>query len=437
MTARKLWMPLLVLLGAALGAYLLLATAPQVESVSAEKAIPMVRTLDVRPADVRMTVRSQGTVAPRTESNLVPEVSGTVVWVSPALVSGGFFSEGEPLLRIDERDHLAALARARAEVARAEGEAEHAAGELQRQRGLARSNANSPAQLSNALRAQRVAEASLEAARVSLEQAQRDLDRCELTAPFDGRVRSEQVDVGQFVARGTPIATLYATDFAEIRLPLADRQLAFLELPGMHEPRGSDAFGEGPAVRLYATFAGQEQTWTGHIVRTEGEIDAQSRMVHVVARVEDPYGTRARKAAAAEAVGAEPSASDAAEAVGAEPGASDAAEAVAVMDDDATFPLAVGLFVRAEIDGRWVEDVLVVPRPAMRDDDRLLVVDADDHLHLRAVDVLRIDRDEVLIRADLDAGDRVVVSPIQVVVEGMRVRPIDDSPIADAGTTRS
>lgn len=442
MNARKLWLPLLVLLGAALGAYLLLVTAPEVESVSPEKAIPMVRTLDVRPGDVRMTVRSQGTVVPRTESSLVPEVSGTVVWVSPSLVSGGFFSEGDPLLRIDDRDHLAALARAEADVARTEGEAEHAVGELRRQLGLSRSNANSPAQLSNARRAQRVAEATLEAARVSLEQAERDLARCELTAPFDGRVRSEQVDVGQFVARGTPVATLYATDFAEIRLPLADRQLAFLDLPGMHEPRAGDAFGPGPEVRLHATFAGQEQTWTGHIVRTEGEIDAQSRMVHVIARVEDPYGTRAaqaRAAVAAEALGTGETDSHAAAEAGArppEPGAGAPDEIVAA-PGGSSFPLAVGLFVRAEIDGRLAEDVLVVPRSAMRDDDRLLLVDQDDRLRLRAVDVLRIDRDEVLLRSDLSPGDRVVVSPMQVVVEGMRVQPIDDRPIAHGGAARS
>jgi len=440
----------LVLLAAAFGAYLLLVTAPEVESVSPEKAIPMVRTLDVRPGDVRMTVRSQGTVVPRTESSLVPEVSGTVVWVSPSLVSGGFFGQGDPLLRIDDRDHLAALARAEADVARAEGEAEHAAGELRRQLGLARSNANSPAQLSNARRAQRVAEATLEAARVSLEQAERDLARCELTAPFDGRVRSEQVDVGQFVARGAPVATLYATDFAEIRLPLADKQLAFLDLPGLHEPRASDAFGQGPAVRLHATFAGQEQSWAGHIVRTEGEIDAQSRMVHVIARVADPYGTRAAQTETAAAGPASaPSANGVAgdETAIATDGATGGEKAIAtdgVAPDEigaaaggSSFPLAVGLFVRAEIDGRLAENVLVVPRSAMRDDDRLLLVDQDDRLRLQPVDVLRIDRDEVLLRTDLSPGDRVVVSPMQVVVEGMRVRPIDDRPIAHRGAARS
>ena len=396
MNVRKILLPLGVLVVAALGAFALLATAPAVENVASVKPLTAVRALEVTPGDVPMVVRSQGTVAPRTESNLVPEVSGTVVWVSPALVSGGFFAKDEPLLRIDARDYEAAAARARAEVARAEGEAEHAAAELRRQEGLARSKANSPSQLSNARRAQRVAKASLEAARVSLEQAERDVVRTEVTAPFDGRVRDEQIDVGQFVSRGVAVATVYATDFAEIRLPIADPQLAYLDLPTM---RGDAEWSEGPVVTLRAHFAGAEHSWQGHVVRTEGEIDPESRMVHVVARVEDPYGI-------------------AGESVDEEEGSP--------TTRGAQVALAVGLFVRAEIEGPTAHDVIVVPRSAMRNGDRVLVVDVEDRLQRRPVEILRIDREEVVIRTALREGDRVVVSPIQVVVDGMQVQPILD-----------
>lgn len=389
MNRRKILMPVLVLLIASVGAIVLIATAPEVESVAATRHLPMVRTIDVRPGDIRMVVRSQGTVAPRTESELVPEVSGRVEWVSPALVSGGFFQLGEPLVRLDPRDYEAALGRARADVERAAGEAEHARAELRRQQGLARSNANSASQLSNAMRGERVANAALEAAKASLDQAERDLERTRIAAPFDGRVRTERVDVGQFVSRGVSIATLYATDYAEIRLPIADRQLAFLELPGIADPSDSE---QGPPVVLRARFAGADRVWTGRVVRTEGEIDAQSRMVHVVARIEDPYDT------------SEPDAG--------EPGATQKT------------PLAVGMFVRAEIEGLMASGVLVVPRAAMREGDRLLVVDGDDRIHHRPVEVLRIDRDEVLLRAELAADERIVVSRMQVVVDGMKVQPV-------------
>jgi hypothetical protein len=223
------------------------------------------------------------------------------------------------------------------------------------------------------------------------------------------------------------VARLYATDYAEIRLPLADKQLAFLDLPGIHSGGANAA--TGPRVVLHARFAGAERTWIGRVVRTEGEIDAQSRMVHVVARVADPYGVAVDREPARAAVpsGGGDREGDGRESADSAPSSPkraplpDALEQAATAEG-AAFPLAVGLFVKAEIEGRVAHDVLTVPRAAMRDGDRLLVVDRDSRLRERESEVLRIDRDEVLVRADIEPGDRVVVSPLQVVVDGMRVR---------------
>ncbi len=383
---QKLLLPLGVLLVALLGAAGLLATAPRVATTTPERLLPAVRVIRVEPGPVRLRVRSQGTVAPRTESDLIPEVSGPIVWISPALVSGGFFEQGEALLRIDRLDYEANAAMARAALARAESERQHADRNLERRERLSSQDISSTSQLDDARRAARVTEATLEEARVALQQAERNLDRTEVRAPFSGRVRSEHVDVGQFVSRGAVVATLYATDFVEVRLPIPDGELAYLSLPRW---RAGEAAGPGPKVRLRATFAGREHTWTGRVVRTEGEIDPKSRMVHVVARVEDPYQRTA---------------------------GADAADRP---------PLAIGLFVRAEIEGLLVKDVTIVPRSALRDDRQLMVVDGDDRLRLREVDVLRIDREDVLIRTRLRPGERVCVSPIEAVVEGMRVRPVE------------
>jgi RND family efflux transporter MFP subunit len=382
MTKDKWLAPMAVLLVALVGAVLLVATAPSVENVPPERALTTVRVVPAQPEDVRLWVRTQGTVAPRTESSLIPEVSGRVVWVAPSLASGGFFAEGDALLRVEAGDYEMAVSRARANVARAAGEAEHARSELERRETLSERQVASDSQLSEARRASRVGSATLSEARVALEQAERDLARTEVRAPFAGRVREERVDVGQFVSRGASVATLYATDVAEIRLPIADRQLAFLDFPGWR----SGSVDEGPEVTLRARFAGREHEWSGRVVRTEGEIDAKSRMVHVVARVDDPYG------------GPE-------------------------ADDRPAF--AVGLFVHAEIAGPLAENVIVLPREAMRNEDRILVVDADDRLRYRGVEVLRIDRDDVLIRADIAASERIVLSPLQVAVEGMKVRPLE------------
>jgi RND family efflux transporter MFP subunit len=383
---RKIGLALLVLAIAAVGAFVLVATAPSIENIPPERLLTAVRVMTALPQTTSLTVHSQGTVEPRSETELVPEVSGPVVWVSPSLVSGGFFEKDDPLLRLDPRDYEAAVARARAALARATGEAEHASSELKRQRGLSAKNVASSSQLSNASRASTVGQASVDEARVSLEQAERDLGRCEIRAPFEGRVRNEHVDLGQFVSRGQSVAMLYATDFAEIRLPIADTQLAFLDLPSF---RGDEI--DGPPVTLRANFAGAEREWGGRIVRTEGEIDPKSRMVHVIARVADPYGSSNSEVGMA-----------------------------------GQTPLVVGLFVRAEIEGRVAEDVIAVPRSAMRNDERILIVDADDRLRFRDVDVLRIQHDDVLIRMQLGPGERICVSPLQVVVDGMRVQPIEE-----------
>ena len=394
---RTVWVPILIGVLCLAGAFVIVATAPSVEYKEPERAIPTVRTIPAATGTHRHRVRTQGTVAPRSEADLVPEVSGRVVWVSPALAAGGYFEKGEPLLRLERRDFELAVKRQRAAVRRAESEYTFAAAELERRQGLSDAGVASPSQLSEKTRAAAVAESNLVDARAALEQAERDLARSELRAPFDGRVREEKVDVGQFVSRGNAMGRIYATDYVEIRLPIPDHQLAFLELP---DPRRVDdpASLAGPKVLLRATFAGRRHEWQGRIVRSEGEIDAKSRMVNVVARVEDPYG--------------------------------------AAGPPDRP-PLAVGLFVEAEIVGPEANDVIVVPRYARRGDSEILVVNARNELHSKPVEVLRIDRDDALVQGPLDEGERICVSPIQVVVEGMVVNAIEDPDQGASSTGRS
>ncbi len=390
----KVLLPIAALLASLIGAAIMVATSSPVEGRPSERQPRPVRVLEVKPTTVQLRVLSQGTVAPRTESELIPEVSGPVVWLSPALVSGGYFDADELLLRIDPRDYEAALERARAEVARAEGEYDHARKALKRRSGLASRGVVSPQALDDAERAERVTGAELRQERVALAEAERNLARTELRAPFAGRVRQERVDVGQFLSRGTSFATIYAIDFVEVRLPVPDNQLAYIDVPLW---RSGELEGEQPLVTLRARFAGAEHSWTGHIVRTEGEIDPKSRMVHVVARVKDPY---------------------------------------AASEDGSRPPLAVGLFVQAEIEGRRAEDITLLPRSAMREGSRVLIVDAENRLRYRPVEVLRIHREDVLIRSGLEAGERVCISQLQTVIEGMEVQPIlvDVTPERDLGS---
>jgi RND family efflux transporter MFP subunit len=381
----RVLLPAAVIAAAIAGAVVMVAARPEVETQRPDVALPLVRVVDAVPQDFTVIVRAQGSVVPRTESSLVPEVSGRVVWVSPALAAGGFFEQGEALLRVDRVDYEVRLRRAEATVQGLESQLRLARRNLERARELKKSGVTSVVDQDDSENKERVAAAALAEAAAALEQARVDLERTEVRAPFAGRVREKHVDVGQFVERGTPVARIYAVDYAEVRLPVPDADVGFLGLP--LDYRGEERQGDGPAVELRARFAGDEHLWQGRIVRTEGEIDPRTRMVHAVARVEDPYGRSA--------AGDRP-------------------------------PLAVGMFVDAEIGGRTVPGTIVVPRAALRDGNRVLVVDAEGRLRPRAVEVLRLDRDVVALRSGVAAGERVCVSPVEAFTDGMRVRTVED-----------
>ena len=375
----KVMVPISILAIALLGAATLLATSQRLEPTQPDPIPTVVRALTVHPKTVGMMVHAQGAVSPRTETNLVPEVSGTVVWVSPNLVSGGYFEYGELLLKVDNRDYQNLVERAEASISRAEAEDQLAQFNLTRSIELEAQKLISQADLESAVRSADVAEAVLQDARVILEQAKRDLERTEIHAPFTGLVRSERVDTGQFVSRGESVASIYGSDYVEVRLPIADSQLAYLNVPLTQ--RGELKEIDAPITTLSANFAGTEQKWFGRIVRTEAEIDAMSRMVHAVARIR-------------------------------------------AGEDGNNMSPPVGLFVQADIEGRLVDNVFVLPRSALRNDSQVLIIDTDNRLQYRTVEILRIYRDEIYITNGLSGGEVVCLSPLQTVVNGMLVSPV-------------
>ena len=390
----KALLPPLVLGVALAAAYVMYLNRPPVETQTPVVAAPAVRVQPVAFESVNLTVSSQGTVQPRTSSQLVPEIAGTVISVSPAFAVGGFFEEGDVLLQIDPYDYQQALIAAQSQLAQArlrlateEAEAEVARREWEE---IGQGSATPLTLRQPQVEDARAAVASAEAA---IDRARRDLERAEVRAPYAGRVQSKDVDVGQFVNRGTAVGRIYAVDSAEVRLPLPDDELAYVDVPMSY--RGTQQR-TGPAVTLSADFAGRRYSWRGRIVRTEGEIDAVSRMVHVVAEVNDPYA----------------------------PG-----------PDPTRPPLAVGMFVEAEIAGRRVDDVVVLPWAALNGRDRVLIVDGDGRLRYRQVEVLRSTTESVLVSGGLEEGDLVSISALDAVVDGMAVQIAGGDPamLARAG----
>ncbi len=381
---EKFIIPALVILASLLGGAVLMATRPQVEPDIPVPVPPTVRVRDIQPEAVRLKVHSQGTVMPDTQSQLIPEVSGRIIWISDALVNGGYFKAGETLLRLDDTDYRSNLKRAQAALTRAQAQYEHAKFEFERMQSLAERRLASRSHLEATQRDFRVAEATQQDANANVEQAALDLRRTTITAPFTGLVRDESVDIGQLVGPASPVATMYAIDRLEVRLPVADRQLEFLNLPVGH--RGELPADQQPIVTLTADYAGRRLSWPGRIVREEAQIDTSSRMVNIVARITDSEG--------------------------------------------AELP-AVGLFVNADIEGLLVRDIVVLPRNALQSGNRVLVVDAENRLRFRAVEPLRLYQDDVLIKAGLETGERVCVSPMQTPIDGMLVNPIPDIRAAD------
>ncbi|MDA1207327.1 MAG: efflux RND transporter periplasmic adaptor subunit, partial [Proteobacteria bacterium] len=281
--AIKALMTIIVLLAAVAAAASIIMTRPEPEKYQPAEAVSAIRAITVTPQSMTLSVQSEGTVAPRTVTELIPEVSGRIQWRSPNLVVGGYFTKGERLLSIDSADYEAKAGLARARLIRAEADLEHSAYELKRLQTLVKDQLISQSSLETAIRTNKIAEAAYIEAEINLSQAERNLDRTVLTAPFEGLVRAERINVGQFVREGNSVATLYASDEVEVRLPMANEQLAFLELPA--SVRGAISVDEAPPITLTATFAGQPYQWQGYLARTESEIDAQSRMVTAVARV--------------------------------------------------------------------------------------------------------------------------------------------------------
>ena len=236
---------------------------------------PLVEVLVLEDMTANFEVTSQGTVRPRTETVLSAEVSGTITAISPKFIAGGVFGAQEVLLRIDPTNYKVAVDQAEALVKQRQIEYDGAS--KLREQGY-----RAEAELASAA-------AALASAKAELVRAQRNLERTYIRLPYEGIVRAKEADLGQFVNPGTRLGVVFATDYAEVRLPLTDLDLAFVDLPGASELAQSGVSKDGPTVMLTATQKGRSQTWQARIVRTEGVVDESSRVTYAVARIDDPY----------------------------------------------------------------------------------------------------------------------------------------------------
>ncbi len=344
----------------------------------------LVEVLPLEVSTERFRISSQGTVRPRTQTALSAEVSGSVVSVSPKFVAGGVFRQDEVLMRIDPTNYTVAVDRAEALVKQRQIEYDGAK-KLRSQGYRAESEYASAA-------------AALASAQADLVAARRNLERTYIRLPYEGIVMSKDADIGQFVNPGTPLGVTFATDIAEIRLPLTDQDLAFVEMPNAVEVTATGE-ADGPTVTLSAVQKGKLVEWDAQIVRSEGVVDERSRVTYAVAQVADPYQLHGGGT-----------------------------------------PLPVGTFVGASIESSTALDVIRIPRSALRGSDQVLVVNDENLIEIRTIDVLRADARYAYVTGGVIAGERITTTAIEAPTNGMAVRTSDrltDEPASSDGQIAS
>ncbi len=379
-----------LLLGAGIGGQKWLSSMrKKPEQKKIPEAIAAVEVLEARKETVTFFVDSQGTVEPRTTTVLFPEVSGVISEVSPDFYEGGMFEKGEMLLQIDPSDYKAAQAEAAARLAEAQlaleeekARAERALAEWRRL-----GNTGEPNPLAVREPQVRRAEAAVESARAAVEKARRDIERTTIRGPYQGIVQEKVADVGQYVSPGTRLGTLFAIDKAEVRLPVTKQDFAYLEVPVIGQDQTQD---RTPPVEFEATIGGKTHSWQGEVVRTEGAFDPQSRMLSLIAEVDDPYNTRSNTGNA--------------------------------------LPMGIGMFVEAKVQGITRPGLIKLPRRALRNNREVLVVTPENRIAIRPVEIARIAKRTVYVSDGIEEGERIVVTPMDFVVEDMPVTPLQGEP---------
>lgn len=391
----------------------LVKTKPKPKKEAEAAVAPAVEIVSVAVGDKPVKLRLQGEVTAAQSLVLMPEVGGRVVWQDAQLVAGGFVSAGQPLVRIDPRDYSLAVQQQQAAVSSQslqlqveQGRRTIAEREWQLFKGVPPGGVASAAPSGSALALRephlKSAEVALESARSGLAKAQLQLTRTVITAPFNGFIQSENVEVGQLVSPQSQLATLVGTDSFWVRVSIPVDQLGFVTLP-----RGEQA---GSSVTVWTDTGKGRIVRRGRVIRLLGDLEPSGRMARIIVELDDPFG---RTHSAGDS-SPQPTSG----------GETDGMRGPAESD----LPLLLGSFVHAEVDGDTLSGVAELPRRAMQSEGLVYVLGEDERLVVRKVEVIYGGEEKVLVRGELKEGDRAIVTPLAVPVVGMQLRLADRPP---------
>ena len=387
----KVAIPLGILAVGFLVMMVLVMSKPEQVKVQREAPAMLVEVMKAQAVDTNAMVHATATVSAAREITIVPQVSGVVTSVERDFVAGGFFKKGQMLFTIDETDY--ALALKSAEAARAK--ALHTLETVRSRADIAEQEweilDNGKGEKANPLVLYRPqlkeAEASLESADATVKLAELNLSRTRLRAPFDARVRSENIDVGQYIGLGSQVAVLAGTETAEVVVPLLKEDIRWVALPRPGVRSG------GSLATVSMSQGADKATWQGHVVRSLGEVDPKTKMVSVVVEVKDPYAIKGRAKGSTK--------------------------------------LLNGSFVNVSIMGRGLSGVFTLPRTVLRGGSTIWVMDKQGMLRIKEVGVLRMEKDRVIIDSGLEDGDNIVLTRFSGAADGLRLRSMSNTGAAD------
>ena len=382
MKLLKTLLPLMVIaLGIGIAVFIYMNKPVAKRKVSQPKILT-VETLKLEPQSFPLMIKTQGTVEPRTTTTLSSRVSGDIIKVSPHFRPGGFFEKGDILLKLDPIDYRLDIKSAQATLAEAsyqfeeeKAKAEQASDNWKRLEWIEK-----PSDLVLHKPQLARAKASVDSARAQLKKAVLKLQRTKIKAPYAGRILEQFVDIGQYVSLGNPLVKVFAIDYVEIRLPITEKQRSMIDLPRPYRGESNSHY-NGSKATIHANMGGQEYTWKGQVVRTEGSVDRSTRQVFVIVQVDDPYKRH----------------------------------------DDNRPPLEIGQFVNAEIQGRLLESVYAIPRTAVQGNNTIMVVDKEGRLQRKTIDIIWETDDSLLVKNGLAEGEQLCVTYVPFAANGEKV----------------
>ena len=352
----------------------------QISAEPIQEEAPMdVNVQILTPIDYQIKIKSTGTTTPITQTVLTSEVGGEVIYRSKKFSEGSSVISGEILAKIDDTDlqlqyknALLQLASAEVQFAVQQAEAEIAQEAWEQVgKGTAKDLTAKKPQLKQA-------KAALEVAKAQVQSAEKKLNKTEITAPYTGRIQNINIDLGSTIIPGQSVGSMYTSNEIEVTLSVKDSDLQFLDIPMDGRKLNPD---QKSIVIIKSVYRGEMQEWAGNLERVDGVIDPMTRMIKLIANFKNNFIEETKPI------------------------------------------LPIGLFVEAEINGKQLEDIFMIPNTALTPNDELLVLNQDDTLEIRKVKVITKMKNYILVKEGMKAGERVVVSKLSIITNGMLVNP--------------